>query len=86
MKRGWRGYLTGVLLLALLWPAAADAQQGGKVLRMAIPTDPLMNPLYATDAAAVAVTRWLFSALTRPDPGTLQPAPDLAEKWEVSGD
>ncbi|MBI4279379.1 MAG: peptide ABC transporter substrate-binding protein, partial [Armatimonadetes bacterium] len=86
MKRGWLALFIGVALLALAWPAALEAQTGGKVLRMAIPTDPLMNPIIGTDAAAVPVNRFLYGFLTRPDPDTLEPAPDLATKWEVSSD
>ena len=63
--------------------APATAQT---VLRLAIPADPIMNPVIGTDAAAVPVNRFFFDALTRPDPKTLEPKPDLATEWSVRGD
>jgi peptide/nickel transport system substrate-binding protein len=82
-RAGWRGGLLAALLLALLGTAAA---QPGTVLRLAIPADPLMNPILGTDAAAVPINRFFFNALTRPDPETFEPRPDLATSWEVSED
>src|SRR5690606_34247908 len=79
-RAGWRGGLLAALLLALLGPAAA---QPGTVLRLAIPADPLMNPILGTDAAAVPINRFFFNALTRPDPETFEPRPDLATSWEA---
>jgi peptide/nickel transport system substrate-binding protein len=59
--------------------------QGGTV-RVAIPGDPIMNPLIGNDASAVPFNRAVFASLTRPDPDDLTPQPDLAEKWESSED
>lgn len=81
--RRWRTILTALGVLVLLAGASA---QTGTVLRMAIPADPIMNPLLGTDAAAVPMNRFLFNALTRPDPETFEPRPDLATSWSVSDD
>ena len=56
------------------------------VLRLPIPADPIMNPVIGTDAAAVPVNRFLFDSLTRPDPKTLEPRPDLATEWSARPD
>ena len=65
--------------------AAGPAGPAG-VVRVAIPGDPIMNPLIGNDASAVPFNRAVFSALTRPDPEDLTPQPDLAESWESSDD
>ena len=62
-------------------PAAAQT-----VLRLPIPADPIMNPVIGTDAAAVPVNRFLYDALTRPDPKTLEPRPALATEWSARAD
>src|SRR5690606_38468486 len=35
---------------------------------------------------SVMVNKVLFNGLTRPEPGTLKPVPDLAESWEPNAD
>lgn len=82
-RTAWLKALLAVTLLSLIGLAAA---QPGTVLRLAIPADPLMNPLLGNDAAAVPMNRFLFNALTRPDPETFEPRPDLATSWSVSDD
>lgn len=83
LRTGWRAGLLATLLLALVGFATA---QPGSVLRLAIPADPLMNPLLGNDAAAVPLNRFFYNALTRPDPETFEPQPDLATSWSVSDD
>ena len=74
-----------IVAAGLLLAGPALAQQAS-VLRIPIPADPLMNPILGTDAAAVPVNRFIYDALTRPDPETYKPQPDLATDWSVSDD
>jgi peptide/nickel transport system substrate-binding protein len=66
-------------------PPGGTAATGGTV-RLALPGDPLMNPIVGNDASAIPFNRTAFSFLTRPDPQDLQPRPDLAESWEHNTD
>ena len=74
------------LLLAVTWAALAAPAWAQTVLRIPIPADPLMNPVIGKDAAAVAVNRFFFDTLTRPDPKTLEPRPGLATEWSARPD
>jgi peptide/nickel transport system substrate-binding protein len=81
----------GALSLPQLLAACGGGESAGPSgpagsVRVAIPGDPIMNPLIGNDASAVPFNRAVFSALTRPDPEDLQPTPDLAESWESSDD
>ena len=78
-------WATLAILTLMTWAGLAFAQQP-TVLRLAIPADPLMNPLLGTDAAAVPLNRFFYDALTRPNPETYEPEPDLATDWSVSED
>lgn len=62
-------------------------QQGGNV-SFAVTGDiaTMMPILITTSDTAWAVTGLMFETLVVPDPDTLQPAPRLAESWEVSAD
>jgi len=73
------------LLEACAAPPTPGAATGG-VVRLAIPGDPIMNPIVGNDASAIPFNRTAFSFLTRPDPADLQPRPDLAESWEHNAD
>lgn len=76
-------------LMAFLDACAAPQTTGGAtggIVRLALPGDPVMNPIVGGDASAVPFNRTCFSFLTRPDPLDLQPRPDLAESWEHSSD
>lgn len=75
-----------VVAVAVLASAMTALAQQPSVLRLALPADPLMNPLLGTDAAAVPINRFIFNALTRPDPDSFEPRPDLALDWSVSAD
>jgi peptide/nickel transport system substrate-binding protein len=64
---------------------AGQAQQGGTVT-IPIGADPTMNPWHPNSfVESVFVNRVLFASMTRPGKD-LQPAPDLATKWEVTPD
>lgn len=75
-----------VALIGAMLLSTASLAQESSVLRLAIPADPLMNPLLGTDAAAVPINRFIFDALTRPNPETFEPEPNLATDWSVSED
>ncbi len=64
----------------------AAAAKGAGQVSYAIPSDPVMNPVLAGDTSAVSVSKLIFNGLTRPDPQTLEPKPDLATSWEASPD
>jgi peptide/nickel transport system substrate-binding protein len=88
------GAAAGAVGLAGLLEACAPPQPGavasgpatGGVIRLAIPGDPVMNPIVGNDASAIPFNRVAFSFLTRPDPSDLQPKPDLAESWDHNAD
>jgi peptide/nickel transport system substrate-binding protein len=63
----------------------APAKVGGQI-SIPIQTDPVMNPVLGGDTSSVVVSKLLFNGLTRPDPETLEPKPDLATSWEASPD
>lgn len=79
----WPRLATALILVLLGGFSVAQEQT---VLRLAIPADPLMNPILGTDAAAVPVNRFLYDALTRPSPENYAPEPMLASDWSVSED
>lgn len=60
---------------------AQEPKEGG-TFNFAIIADPLLNPLISSGVHSVMVNKVLFNGLTKPEPGTLQPVPDLAESWE----
>jgi peptide/nickel transport system substrate-binding protein len=57
-----------------------------KVVRLVITGDPVMNPILSSDPNSAWVNHFMFPSLVRIDPDTLEPEPDLATSWEVSGD
>jgi peptide/nickel transport system substrate-binding protein len=70
-------------------PAAAAAVKAatGGTLRLPISIDPLpLNAVISNELSSLLVRRVVFSYLTRVDPATKQPVPDLATKWDVSPD
>jgi len=64
-------------------PGQIDA---GKVLRLGVTRLPTLDPAQARSVDQVLVADQLFDSLTTVDPTTLQPAPALAERWQVSPD
>ena len=66
--------------------AAAGQPQSGGTVTIPIGADPTLNPWHPNAfVESVFPNRVLFAGLTRPGKD-LQPAPDLATKWEVSAD
>ncbi len=43
-------------------------------------------PILVTDSASQDIVYWLFSYLLRTDSRTLEPTPEIAEKWDISSD
>lgn len=62
-----------------------EPKQGG-TFTLAITADPVLNPLISTGVHSILVNKVLFNGLTKPEPDTLQPVPDLAESWESNED
>jgi peptide/nickel transport system substrate-binding protein len=58
----------------------------GGTFNFAIIADPVLNPLISSGVQSVMVNKVLFNCLTRPEPGTLLPIPDLAVSWEPNDD
>lgn len=56
--------------------------KAGGTFSFAVIADPLLNPLISSGVQSVMVNKVLFNGLTKPEPGTLKPMPDLAESWE----
>jgi oligopeptide transport system substrate-binding protein len=74
-----------VLLAALTLPAAAQAES--VTLRTAATTNlTTVDPQLAADKSALDVVENLFLGLTDLDPQTGAVRPELATRWEVSGD
>jgi len=73
---------------ASLWAGPVEAQQPrrGGTLRMPINADPVLNPILTMGIQSTTICKVLYSGLTRPDPVTLEPRPDLAKSWQVSQD
>jgi ABC-type transport system substrate-binding protein len=65
--------------------AAKPAATGG-TWAMPISGEPVFNPVVAAGSESNHVNSTIFNQLLRLDKDTLKPAPDLAEKWEVSPD
>ncbi len=64
---------------------AQSAPEG--VLTLPIASNPAANPItVSTGLSGILLDKNLFGQLVRPDPTTGQPAPDLAESWEISPD
>lgn len=66
-----------------------NAAGGGKVLRLAIDTEPkTLDPIGITDTISDGVARKVHNGLVRlqNEGGKLVPKPDLAEKFEISDD
>lgn len=66
--------------------AAAGQPQAGGTVTIPIGADPVMNPWHPNAfVESIFVNRVLFASVTRPGKD-LQPAPDLATKWEAAAD
>ncbi len=75
-----------VLLVGLLFPATASAQQPG-VLRVPISADPEhLDPFRSTTTITRAIIINVYEGLTTFDPETATVAPALADSWDISED
>lgn len=65
-----------------------DASSGGRdTFIFAASSDPAgLDPAFANDGESFRVARQIFEGLVGTEPGTADPAPLLAESWEVSED
>lgn len=99
MKSRWQIVAVGVVAgLALTACAASDrdtsggatggASGGGRdTFIFAASSDPAsLDPALANDGESFRVARQIFEGLVGVEPGTADPAPLLAESWEVSDD
>jgi ABC-type transport system substrate-binding protein len=68
---------------------SVSAPSGGVAGTLVIPliSNPTPNPITLPGGlSTILLDKNLFGQLVRPDANTLQPSPDLAEKWEISDD
>ncbi len=63
-----------------------QGQFGGRLILSQLSDPRTFNPIIAEDAASGAIGGILFPGLTRVNPVTLEPEPELAERWEISED
>jgi len=78
--------LVATVAAALLVGPAAAGPAGGNAVVYPIVADPTFNPWHPRAfVESVFPNRVIYNGLTKPGKN-LQPAPDLAERWEVSGD
>ncbi len=74
-----------VSLLAFYLPGGCPAEQGEQTLNL-YGIDPLtLDPAVSGEVTSQGYIRQLFSGLVRLD-DKLEPAPDIARRWEVSDD
>lgn len=69
--------------------SVSAGQSGGLAGTLVIPliSNPTPNPITLPGGlSTILLDKNLFGQLVRPDANTLQPSPDLAEKWEISDD
>ncbi|WP_090034005.1 ABC transporter substrate-binding protein [Cellulomonas marina] len=67
--------------------AGAAAGEGRDTFIFAASSDPAsLDPAFASDGESFRVARQIFEGLVGVEPGTADPAPLLAESWEVSDD
>src|SRR5262245_44261763 len=81
-------FLIVVLSCLLIWPATFAAAQE-KTLRIGINTSDVgsLDPHRAQTTSDRALASWMFNALVRFPPGSMDLSkiePDLAERWEAS--
>ncbi|MEZ4587037.1 MAG: ABC transporter substrate-binding protein [Gemmatimonadales bacterium] len=78
-----RGIATAAALAAAV--SCGGAAGAGDALHLAIINDPILNAVIAPDIGSILVNKIVFPGLVRPNE-SLEPEPDLAERWEVSDD
>jgi peptide/nickel transport system substrate-binding protein len=65
---------------------AGDEGAGGTFVFAGAAEPELLDPAFASDGESFRVARQIFEGLVGTEPGTADPAPLLAEDWEVSED
>src|SRR5687768_2945789 len=87
MTRRLSFLLVMIFVTGLLVPFGASAQDDANVLRFPISPDPEhLNPFTATTIAISTILNSVYEGLFQLDSETGQPAPALAESYEVSDD
>ena len=78
--------LCAVLTLGLAASAPAQTPKPGGQIVFGLPWQPvILNPIVESDGVSYLVNLWLYDSLIRIN-RNLQPVPELAESWSVSGD
>ncbi len=78
-------YLSFVLLIAGC--SGVRPQKDPLTLYMHLTSEPgTLNPITATDAYASSINSHIYESLVERDKDTLELKPELAERWEISGD
>lgn len=84
--------LCWAFFLLLVFPALSFAERvpankyGGALVLSTISDPKSFNDITAKETSTTVVTSLIFEGLTTTDPDTLKVKPNLAERWEVSGD
>src|SRR5690606_13886617 len=63
-----------------------DAEGGGTFVFAGSAGPKTLSPFYGADGGTFRVARQIFEGLVGTEPGTADPAPLLAESWDVSDD
>ncbi|GAC1546200.1 MAG: peptide-binding protein [Herpetosiphon sp.] len=66
--------------------STANIKKGGTLIEGSNTDVRTLNPVLVSDTSSGRITSLIFDGLVFLDPDTLQPQPNLATKWEVSGD
>jgi peptide/nickel transport system substrate-binding protein len=75
----------GAALAGMLPHSMEAAPRGGGVLRLALISSPVLNPIVLPSAfASLQVLKTMFNGLVRYSKKDLSPEPDLATSWSVS--
>ena len=75
----------GAALAGMLPRPMEAAPRSGGVLRLALISSPVLNPIVLPSAfASLQVLKTMFNALVRYSKKDLSPEPDLATSWSVS--
>ncbi len=97
-SRRWRLGAAALVAASLALSACAESErddntgskgdgEGGGTFVFAGSAEPVtLDPFYASDGESFRVSRQIFEGLVGTEPGTADPAPLLAESWDVSDD
>ena len=89
LRRGTVGLAAAALVLAGCAESEREGGEsaGGGTFVFAGSAEPVtLDPFFASDGESFRVARQIFEGLVGTEPGTAEPAPLLAESWEVSED